>query len=191
MKIAITGGIGSGKSFVSNLLRVRGIDVFDCDSAAKMLMRSSEELKANLKEAIGEEAYFEDGRLNKAYISRFLLASEHNSSIINGIVHPAVAKAFEESGKQWMECAILFESGFDKLVDKVVCVVSPLETRINRVMLRDNIEREQALEWISKQMPQEEIIMKSDSCIYNDESHDITEQIENLISQIVNNQKEN
>lgn len=184
MKIALTGGIGSGKSFVSKMLRERGIEVFDCDSSAKLLMRSSEKIKAALKNAVGEDAYLEDGRLNKACISRFLLASETNTSIINGIVHPAVAEAFEESGKLWMECAILFESGFDRLVDKVVCVAAPLETRIKRVMKRDNISRSQALEWIAKQIPQEELLERSDFCIDNDETHDVASQLDALLKSL-------
>lgn len=185
MKIAITGGIGSGKSYVCNLLRQRGIEIFDCDSAAKYLMRNSESLKVALKKAVGGDAYHADGTLNKACISRFLLESESNSQIINGIVHPAVAEYFISSGQQWMECAILFESGFDRLVDKVVCVTAPLETRISRVMKRDDISRSQALEWIGKQLPQEEIIRRSDFRIDNDGTLvDLNAQIDALCSQL-------
>lgn len=186
MRIALTGGIGSGKSYVCNILKQRGIEIFDCDSAAKHLMRNSEPLKEALKAAIGDEAYLEDGILNKAYISRFLLESEANSQIINGIVHPAVAEHFLQSGKQWMECAILFESGFNKLVDKVVCVVAPLETRIQRVMKRDNLDRSHALEWINKQMPQEDIIRLSDFCIHNDDAHELIPQIDDLLQTVGN-----
>lgn len=185
MKIALTGGIGSGKSYVCNLLRERGADIYDCDSAAKRLMRNSDKLKTALKKAIGDNAYLEDGSLNKAYISRFLLESETNSQIINGVVHPEVAADFVASGMQWMECAILFESGFDKLVDKVVCVVAPLETRIQRVMKRDSISRSQALEWIGKQLPQDDIILRSDFCIHNDETHDLNLQLEQLWQEVV------
>lgn len=186
MKIALTGGIGSGKSFVCNLLRERGMEIFDCDSSAKYLMRNSDSLKSALKKAIGDDAYLPDGTLNKAYISRFLLESESNSNIINSIVHPAVAEHFLNSGLDWMECAILFESGFDRLVDKVVCVTAPLEIRIQRVMKRDNISRSQALEWINKQMPQEEIIIRSDFCINNDGSNSLANQIDSLLNRINN-----
>lgn len=184
MKIALTGGIGSGKSYVCGLLRERGIEIFDCDSSAKYLMRNSETLKEKLKNAIGNEAYLPDGSLNKAYISRYLLESEANANVINNIVHPAVAEHFMSSGKQWMECAILYESGFDRLVDMVVCIAAPQETRIQRVMKRDNISRLQALEWINKQMPQEEIISRSDFCIVNDGECDLSAQLDVLFSEI-------
>ena len=179
-KIAITGGIGSGKSYVVNLLREKGIEVFDCDAAAKKLMRESADIREKLTAAIGPDAYDSDGRLNKAAVSRFLLASDENTTIINSIVHPAVAEAFRQSGKQWMECAILFESGFDRLVDKVVCVAAPLELRIQRIMKRDSLNREKALEWINKQMPQQELLSRSDHIIYNDGEHDLMEQIANI-----------
>ena len=121
MKIAITGGIGSGKSYVCRLLAQRGISIYDCDSAAKRLMSTSEQLRQQLTSLIGPDAYV-DGTLNKAAVAAFLLQSQAHAHAIDAIVHPAVANDFEQSGCQWMECAILYESGFDKLVDRVVVV---------------------------------------------------------------------
>ena len=140
MKIAITGGIGSGKSYVCRQLAERGIRVYDCDAAAKRLMRTSPELQKQLKLLVGEDVY-EDGQLVKPVMARFLLASEENQKAVNGIVHPAVADDFRASGYKWMECAILFESGFDHLVDRVICVTAPEEVRIQRVMDRDGLSR--------------------------------------------------
>lgn len=182
MRIAVTGGIGSGKSYVANMLRERGIEVYDCDSAAKRLMLDSPAIRKQLTEAVGADAYLADGKLNKAAISRFLLASDENTKVINSIVHPVVAEDFLSSGTQWMECAILFESGFDRLVDKVVCVTAPLETRIERIMKRDSISRAQALEWINKQLPQEELVSRSDFTITNDNKHNLSNQIKTLIA---------
>ena len=116
MKAAITGGIGSGKSYVCSLLKSRGIEVYDCDSAAKRIMRESPSVRKALTDLIGQDAYA-DGKPDKAVISKFLLDAEDNKKRINAIVHPAVADDFKASGLQFMECAILFESGFDKLVD--------------------------------------------------------------------------
>lgn len=166
MRIAITGGIGSGKSFICSMLRNRGIDVYDCDSAAKRLMRTSSEIRTRLMAVIGDDAYIGD-MPNKARIASFLLESADNAMVVNGIIHPAVAADFQVSGIRVMECAILFASGFDKLVDKIICVTAPLELRIERIMFRDGISREKALEWINCQMPQPEMALKSDYIIRN------------------------
>ena len=91
-------------------------------------------------------------------MAKFLLTSESNAQAIDRIVHPAVFKDFKESGLQWMESALMFESGIYKLVDKVVAVVAPKEIRIHRVMERDHISREKVLEWMNRQMDQKEII---------------------------------
>lgn len=187
MKIAITGGIGSGKSYVCRQLAERGIRVYDCDAAAKRLMRTSPELQKQLKLLVGEDVY-EDGQLVKPVMARFLLASEENQKAVNGIVHPAVADDFRASGYEWMECAILFESGFNHLVDRVICVTAPEEVRIQRVMDRDGLSRERALEWLAKQLPQEVVLGRSNYRIINDGQADISQQIDTIIQQI-NNQK--
>ena len=115
MRIAITGGIGSGKSFVCRRLEARGIRVYDCDAAAKRLMRTSEQLIQSLTELVGEGVY-KDGVLQKKVLAEFLLASEENKQAVNDIVHPAVASDFEASGYEWLESAILFDSGFNRRV---------------------------------------------------------------------------
>ena len=209
MKVAITGGIGSGKSFVCRLLKKRGIAVYDCDAAAKRLMRTSPELQQQLIELIGPEAYLTSGAskateasmpskpstpsepstpsmpsmtLNKAEVARFLLASPENAQALDAIVHPAVARDFVASGQQWMECAILYESGFDRLVDKVIVVTAPLEVRIQRVMQRDSISREKTLEWMGRQWSQEEVLRHADYEIVNDGNADLEQQIDDFLS---------
>ena len=188
MKIAVTGGIGSGKSYVCRQLAERGIRVYDCDAAAKRLMGSSGELQEMLKKLVGAEVY-QEGRLVKPVMARFLLASDENREAVNGIVHPAVARDFRASGYDWMECAILFESGFNHLVDRVICVTAPEEVRIQRVMSRDGISREHALDWLARQLPQEEVVRRSDYEIVNDGQRDIGQQIDTIIQQINNNKK--
>ena len=153
MKIGITGGIGSGKSYVCQRLIARGYEVYDCDSAAKRLMRSSSELQQQIKALVGS--------LEKAEIARFLLESEANAKAIDAIVHPAVFRDFEASGMKWMESAILFESGAYRLVDKTIVVTAPEEIRIQRVMQRDDISREKVLEWISKSSTMEKQTSKN------------------------------
>lgn len=183
MKIAITGGIGSGKSYVCQLMSNKGISIYDCDSAAKRLMRNSPTIQRKLCELIGNDTYDEKGQLNKAEVARFLLASEENKHAIDAIVHPAVANDFKESGMQWMECAILYESGFDHLVDCVIAVTAPTELRIQRIMQRDNITREAAIAWIEKQWPQSEIQKRANFEIIND-GRELEPQIENIINHI-------
>lgn len=184
MRTGITGGIGSGKSYVCRLLNERGISVYDCDAAAKRLMRTSPVLRQQFIALIGQEAYMHDD-LNKAAVARFLLASEANAQAVNAIVHPAVFDDFLKSGIEWVESAILFESGLDKLVDRVVVVTAPLEVRIARVMARDSISRENALEWIHRQLPQEELIGRAHYEIVNDGQQPLLPQIEQLISCLI------
>lgn len=192
MVIAITGGIGSGKSYVCSLLEQRGISVYDCDFAAKRLMRESKSLQRRLTETVGEEV-FPNGKLDKALLSRFIVASEANTQKVNAVVHPAVADDFMASGLEWFESAILFESGFVSRVhiDYIVCVVAPLEERVSRIMRRDSISRDKALEWINRQMSQEEKAVKADFCIINDRENDLDAQIDRLLEEINNKRKNN
>ena len=184
MKIAITGGIGSGKSYVCQLLKQRGIQVYDCDAAAKRLMRTSAKLQQDLKRLVGDAVYSAEGELQKPVLAEFILASEANKLAVNDVVHPAVAADFDASGVQWLESAILFESHFDRRVcfDKVVCVVAPQDVRIQRIMKRDNISAERAAGWIAAQMPQEEMQRRSTFVINNDGVGDLGKQIDQVLA---------
>ena len=177
MKIGITGGIGSGKSYICQRLKTRGIEVYDCDSAAKRLIRTSDSIRRQLTQLIGEDTYIGES-LNKVAVARFLLASESNAQAIDHIVHPAVFQDFMDSGMQWMESAILYESGINKLVDRVIVVTAPLEIRIQRVMQRDSITRENVEQWMQRQWSQEEVRKRADYEIVNDGIADIDAQID-------------
>jgi dephospho-CoA kinase len=183
MKIGITGGIGSGKSYICQRLKTRGIEVYDCDSAAKRLIRTSDSIRRQLTQLIGEDTYIGDS-LNKVAVARFLLASESNAQAIDHIVHPAVFQDFIDSGMQWMESAILYESGINKLVDRVIVVTAPLEIRIQRVMQRDGITRENVEQWMQRQWSQEEIRKQADYEIVNDGIADIDAQIDIILEKI-------
>ncbi len=185
MYIAVTGGIGSGKSYVCRLLKDCGVDVYDCDAAAKRLMNSLPEVQSALSAAVGCDL-FEGGRLDKAALSRFIVRSEENVQKVNSIVHPAVAEDFKRSGSEWLESAILYESGFDRRVvfDFVVCVTASLETRIRRIMERDSLTRDRAVEWIDRQMPQEEKAARADFVIENDDGDDVKSRIRELMNKI-------
>ena len=192
MKIGITGGIGSGKSYVCRLLEQRGYTVYDCDSAAKRLIRTSPFIRRRLTALIGPETYFKESGeyiLNKKAVAEFLLKSEDNARAIDRIVHPAVFRDFIESGMEWMESAIIYESGIHRLVDRVIVVTAPEELRIQRVMARDEISREKVLEWMSRQLPQEEVRQRADFEIVNDGLADLNQQLDEILKEISNNQQ--
>ena len=206
MKIGITGGIGSGKSYVCRLLEARGYAVYDCDSAAKRLIRTSPFIRRRLTALIGPQTYFKetgdrrqetgDGSqesgeyfLNKKAVAEFLLESEDNARAIDRIVHPAVFRDFIQSGMEWMESAIIYESGIYRLVDRVIVVTAPEELRIQRVMARDKISREKVLEWMGRQWPQEEVRRRADFEIVNDGLADLNQQLDDIIKEISNNQQ--
>lgn len=179
----ITGGIGTGKSYVCRLLAKRGIDVYDCDKGAKLLMNTSDDIRASLTALIGEDAY-KDGRLNKSVVANFLLASENNKLAINRIVHPAVVEDFYSSGLTWMESAIIYEANLEKYVDKVVAVVAPREVRIDRIMQRDGLSHERAAAWVDNQMKQEDIVERADYVIVNDGVQALDEQVTSILNDI-------
>ncbi len=190
MKIGITGGIGTGKSYVCRRLEARGFEVYDCDTAAKRLIRTSPEIRRQLTALIGPGTYSEvsgerrevsEYTLNKKKVAEFLLASEENARAIDAIVHPAVFRDFEESGLEWMESAILYESGAYRLVDKAIVVSAPLEIRIQRVMQRDGISREKVLEWMGRQLPQDAVRARADFEIINDGKEDIDKQLNKIL----------
>ena len=179
--IAITGGIGSGKSFVCDILRRRGFGVYDCDAAAKKLMATDKDLQRELSQLVGNGVY-RNGVLQKSVLAQFILESEDNKQAVNHIVHPAVAADYLSSGCQWLESAILFDANFDQRVtfDIIIGVVAPDEVRTERIMTRDGISREQALQWIGCQMPQETVARLCDYIISNGTGDDVEAQVEDI-----------
>ena len=162
-RIAITGGIGSGKSYVCRLLEERGIEVFNCDTVAKAIIAHDPDVRRELTALI-------DAPLTKDALRRYIHADEDNAARINAIVHPRVAQAFADSGQQWMECAILFESGFDRLVDRVVVVTCPETERLRRITTRDNCSADTARRWIALQTSDDERLRRAH--IINGDTHD-------------------
>mgnify|MGYP002854426302 CR=1 FL=1 len=185
--VALTGGIGSGKSFVAERLLRRGIAVYDCDAAAKRLMRESAEIRRQLTALVGTNLY-QGEVLQKRLLAEYLLRSEANKQRVNQVVHPAVADDFASSGQNWFESAILFESRFYKRlpIDFVVCVTAPEEVRLERICRRDGITREKALCWIKAQWPQDDMEAASDFALLNDGVADIDSQLDNIIHKIEN-----
>ncbi|MGL5889595.1 MAG: dephospho-CoA kinase [Bacteroidia bacterium] len=177
LKIGITGGIGSGKTTVAKLFETLGVPVFYADAETRMLQNSDPELRAELIAAFGTEAYQPDGNLNRAFIAKIVFADKNALAKINSIVHPAVARHFNNwrSAHTYYpyilkEAAILFESGSDKGLDGVITVAAPEEIRIKRVMQRDGVSEAEVRKRIANQWPEEEKIKRSKWIITNDGS---------------------
>lgn len=186
MKIGITGGIGSGKSYVCDIIKKQGFPVFNCDNRAKQLMVENEDIKQQIINVIGLEAYTEDGKLNKAVISQFVFASKENQDKINAIVHPVVIKEFEEWADEqfanlvFIESAILFEAGLRDKVDKVIEVYAAEEIRINRTIKRDHITRDEVKAIMNAQLNETVKMKLSDYCIINNGNIDILKQLKSI-----------
>ncbi|MBQ0028980.1 MAG: dephospho-CoA kinase [Bacteroidales bacterium] len=187
-KIGITGGIGSGKSVVSQILRINGIPVYDSDSRAKALQVENKEVVASVKALLGEESYLTDGSLNKPYIAQKIFGDKALLAAMNAIVHPAVRHDFNawvETQKNngietiGMESALLYQAGLEKTVDEVWVIESPLEMRIGRAIKRDKANREQIEARIRNQRTE---WPESAKIIYNDERESLIKQVLGLLN---------
>ena len=185
IKVAICGGIGSGKSTICRMFAERGVAHYDSDSRAKALMNESAELRKALIDEFGEECY-ESSELNRAYLAAKVFGSEEQLSKLNSIVHPAVKADFlrwaeEQEGDYCIvETAILFESGFDALVDVKVAVLAPQPLRVMRAMERDGATKEQIEARIKAQMGDDELMARCDFAIVNIHLEDVEKDVAEL-----------
>ena len=189
--IAITGGIGSGKSVVAHMVQVMGYEVYDCDSRAKQLMTGDDEVKRLLVEAFGNEVYLNDGSINRQHLSAVAFADSEALSRLNAIVHPATARDLQRwAGEQsargaavaFVETALLRTASLDRVVDDVWHVTAPDEVRIQRVMARNGFSREQVQARIVSQSL-EDSIAPGEQVIVNDNDHALLPQVTRLLSQ--------
>lgn len=196
--LGITGGIGSGKSVVSRLFRMHDVPVYDADTEAKRLMNSHPSLREKLCKLVGEDVY-PDGVLDRVRFAQWMFADNDRVLGVNRIVHGVLAQDFA----QWVsdqrqhgqhvvaiEAAILFESGFDSLVDITVLVDAPKELRLTRAMKRDGANREQIEARMSKQMSDEARREKVDKIILCDDKHPVIPQVSWLLRELQNKQKQ-
>ena len=186
IKIGITGGIGSGKSYIAHLLEKKGIPLYDTDREAKRLTVTHPRIREELSALLGTEVYQADGTLNKSLVANYLFSSPKHAGHINQIIHPCVYEDFQSWANRqakvgaevvMMESAILFESGFQKAVDYVVMVYAPLDLRIKRAMFRDSASEEQIKARIAAQMDDEEKKRRADYVLFNDEKMSLEMQI--------------
>lgn len=186
IKVGITGGIGSGKTSVCQVFERLGAAVYYADVRAKQLMEEDKELIVSIKKLIGEDAYNEDGTLNRKLIADTVFSDEKKLLQLNSLVHPAVVRDYESwneilARKNYpysiKEAALLIEAGSYKQCDKLIVVTADIEARIRRVMTRDNVTREQVLARINAQLPEEEKVKLADYVIRNDEIMDLVPQV--------------
>jgi len=176
--VGLTGGIGSGKTTVSQMFKALGVPVYNSDKEAKALMQSSEGIKRELIQLLGEDCYL-DGQLNRHFIGSKVFADKMLLEKINAIVHPRVSTHFEAwSSKQKApyvvkEVAILFETESQHLFDFILTVTAPVETRIQRVISRDQKTRTEVESVIKNQLSEAEKIKQSHFVIYNDKISEI------------------
>jgi dephospho-CoA kinase len=183
-KVGITGGIGSGKTTVCRIFETLGIPVYYADERAKWLMINNKTLKKEIISLFGAAAYSAVGELNRKHIADIAFQDPDKLKQLNQIVHPAVLS----DGEKWhrkqvnvpytlKEAALLFESGSYLQLDKIITVTAPLEIRIQRVIERDQSDREKVMSRIKFQMPEEEKIAQSQFIIINDGQHSLIRQV--------------
>ena len=189
IKVGITGGIGSGKTHICKLLELMNFSVFYSDTEAKNIQNTDPEVRTKLIELFSEECYTEDG-LNRKFLAEIIFSNPTAKKQVEEIMHPAVAKHFTQwcetkkaSNERivFIESAILYESGFDKMVDKVIMVYADENVRIERSMRRDRADRTAIEERIKNQGSDKEKCKKAAFIIYNNPNDLINKQIIEII----------
>ena len=175
--VGVTGGMGSGKSVVCDLLASRGALVFDADEVGKAILSNDPNARAAIIREFGTESYHDDGSLNRSYLASVVFSAEDRLAAINSIVHPRVFEAFEKEQREARaagveilvhEAALLFESGGDRYVDRTVYVDAPRWLRIRRVMERDGRTRAQVVERMKHQLPAYKGRARADFVLHNE-----------------------
>ncbi len=180
--VGLTGGIGSGKSTVLNQFKNLGINTYSADNAAKKLINSDKDLIKSIKNLFGDNIY-ENNILDSVKLSKIVFNDPYKLKSLNSIIHPAVAKDFESFIKTIngdyivKEVAIIFETNTEHNYNKIILVRTPLEERIKRVILRDNLSREDVIKRVNNQIDDSTIIDNCDYIIENINLKDLKEKV--------------
>lgn len=182
LRVGLTGGIGSGKSTVAKIFEVLGVPVYYADAAARRLMNEDPELKKNILSHFGNESY-KDNELNRSYIASLVFNDKEKLELLNSLTHPSTIR----DANQWMqqqatpytikEAALIFESGSAEHLDYVIGVYTPAPLRIQRIMQRDNISREEVLHRMNRQIDEEIKMRLCDAVLINDEQQLLVPQV--------------
>ncbi len=173
LKVGLTGGIGSGKTFVCSIFEKLSIPVYYADTQAKYLINNDIELIYSFKELFGNDIYQPNGIIHRKKLAEIIFNDNFALKKVNELVHPKVRKDFnrwvdnQKSPYVIQEAAILFENNQTHFFDKIITVTAEIETRIERIIQRDMVKREQVLERINNQITDEEKIKQSDFIIFN------------------------
>lgn len=190
MIIGLTGGIGSGKTTVAKLFDIMNCEIYNSDDKAKDIYFNPQ-VKTQVIELLGSNAYTDNGSLNKEYIAKNVFTNTELLQKLNAIIHPAVKKDFEEfvakqNPKQIIvkETALLFEADIYKQVNYSVLVTAPTELRIKRVMKRNAITEDEIKNRINTQWSDEQKIPLADFVIYNNDKQALIPQVLNVLNKI-------
>ena len=192
--IGLTGGIGSGKSTVAGLFGTLGIPVYESDQRAKVLMQTNAQIRQEIMALFGQEAFDSEMKLNRAWIASKAFANTALLKQLNDIVHPAVfqdlidwtsAETQRNAPYLIQESALLFEEQLEKRFSAIILVVAPEEIRIERVMNRDGVKREDVVKRINNQLPDNKKIPGADYIIYNDGVRSLIEQVMDVHKMII------
>ncbi len=185
-RIGLTGGIGSGKSYIAGVLEKMGYPVYYSDEQAKVLTDTHPEIRAGLISRFGTSIYSEE-TLNRKELAAHIFKSEPDRIFVNQLIHPVVRADFERwcaeqhTALVFNEAAILFETGAYKQFDATVLVVASHEIRIQRIMERDRCTVEQAEARMKSQWSDEQKIPLATALITNNEQGGVLTQLEELI----------
>jgi dephospho-CoA kinase len=174
LKVGLSGNIGSGKSVVTRIFDVIGIPVYQADDKAKYIMEIPIVVE-KIKKYFGSETINTDGKVDRKKLARIVFSDNKKLDVLNSIIHPLIFADFEKwiheqkiSPYVVMESAILYETGYSALFDKIIIVSAPEKIRINRVMKRDGINEDDVIKRIKNQLPEENKVNKADYIIVND-----------------------
>lgn len=190
MIVGLTGGIGSGKSTVASVFSALGVPVYEADAHSKQIIDTDRELQARLVEVLGTEV-MKEGRIDRPKMASLIFENKKLLETVNSLIHPAVAKHFADWKSEQSypyvikEAAILFESGSYRQCNRIVVVTAPKEMRVDRVMMRSGMSREEVLARMNNQWPEEQKVEKANYIVKNDFSQSVIKQVIHIHEDII------
>lgn len=191
IKIAVTGGIGSGKSTVCRIIQSMGFPVYSCDEVYKSVLQDGQTVE-ELEREFGEQILNCDGSLNRPALSAIVFGDEAKLEKLNKITHPKIfEKLFEistnDDGVVFYEVPLLFEGGYEKLFDKVLVVLRDRKARINSIMVRDSLTEEEVNNRLNKQFNYDNTDFAKYYVIHNDGNiDDLRREVDAFLFKITN-----